>query len=254
MLACIVGMVVELQQDKLPTTADANGQHVAVATSTMVLMYALFIASVFPQGISNCYKQKVLKGGDLDVMWVSLWAGNFQVVWGMLGYTTTWIHYPVPGGYNNASPATLVSDLRDAWICFTGANPSSDVTSCSTDAAWTWFMLFLLFNVSFNLILLWLMKYLSATWASVSSVLCGNLYGVFGQSALLAGKGAAPMPVEQWLALILSSMAMWVYNIEDEQNVDGTSAYVLSNRDSDKAATEMSRRRKKRSATAPCMV
>merc|ERR1712190_374144 len=158
----------------------------------------------------------------------------FQVVWGMVGYTSNWIPYPVPGSHNDASPSTLRSDLSDAWICFTGFNPHPGHTegdTCTTDSAWLWFIVYLIFNVTFNLILLWLTKHLSATWASIGNVLCGDLYDVFGQFSFINGSGSKWLPLEQWLALMLSSIAMWVYNIEDEMDSTGKSVYGVQSKD-----------------------
>merc|ERR1712151_1447930 len=112
-----------------------------------------------------------------------------------------------------------MGDLGNAWTCFGGMNPNPEVSSCSTGAAWVWFVVYLAFNVFFNLLMLWLTKYLSATWASIGNILCGDLYGVFGQFKVFSGTGSKIMPLEQWLALVLSSIAMWVYNLEDEVDI-----------------------------------
>merc|ERR1711879_995430 len=98
----------------------------------------------------------------------------------------------------------------------------------TTGTAWFWFTMYLAFNVFFNLFMLWVTKYLSATWASIGNILCGDLYGVFGQFRIVSGSGAKAMPLEQWLALILSSIAMWIYNIEDEVDIDGKSVYGVA--------------------------
>merc|ERR1712232_1141358 len=122
-----------------------------------------------------------------------------------------------------------MGDLGDSWTCFIGENPHSGISSCSADQAWLWFLVYLLFNVSFNVCMLWLTKYLSATWASIGNVLCGDLYGVFGQFGVISGGGSNQwMPLEQWLALAFSSVAMWVYNIEDEVGIDGKSVYGVA--------------------------
>merc|ERR1711879_237036 len=99
----------------------------------------------------------------------------------------------------------------------------------TTGAAWVWFAVYLAFNVFFNLLMLWLTKYLSATWASIGNILCGALYGVFGQFGIFSGTSTKVMPLEQWLALILSSIAMWVYNIEDEVDMHGKTVYGVKN-------------------------
>jgi hypothetical protein len=225
-LACLTGTVVELQDRKLPAPTDSSGDAVTVATGTMALMYAVFFIGVIPSGMSSCYKQKVTKSMDLDLMWITLWSANFQVLWALVSYNINWAPYPIPGGYNTESPATLAEDLGDAWTCLTGTNPTPEIHSCSSDQAWLWFLVYLLFSVSYKLCILWLTKYLSATWASIGNVLCYDMYGVFGQFGVISGVGHNRwMPLEQWLALAFTSVAMWVYNTEDEVGSDGESVY-----------------------------
>jgi len=210
-----------------------------VSTSTMLICYTVYIVGVIPQGINNCYRQKVSKMVDLDLMWATFWCGNFQVAWGILMYGINWIPYPVPGGTNTASPATLGSDLVDSWTCFTGSAPKPSDWSCTTDSAWFWFLWYLVCHVFFNLLMLWLTKHLSATWASIGNVLCGDLFGFFGQFSIVSGKASEVMPLAQWLGLALSSMAMWVYNIEDEIDADGKVVYGVQQADvKDKLAVE----------------
>merc|ERR1712232_1182211 len=100
--------------------------------------------------------------------------------------------------------------------------------TCTTGQAWIWFMVYLFFNLTFNMAVLWLTKYMSGTWASIGNILCGDLYGIFGQFSVFSGKPTQVMPLPEWLALILSSVAMWVYNIEDEMDVTGKSVYGVN--------------------------
>jgi hypothetical protein len=210
MIAVIVGMSVELQQGGLPQPTAADGSTIEVSVGVMLLMYVIYLIGVIPSGMSNCYKQKVLKEFDMNCMWASWWSGNMQIFMGWFCFMISWLPYPVPGGgHNTQSPLTLGSDLADSWTCFTGSNPKpSEDSSCTTGTAWAWFIVYLAFNVFFNLLMLWLTKYLSATWASIGNILCGDLYGVFGQFGIFSGTGTKVMPLEQWLALILSSIAM----------------------------------------------
>ena len=189
-------------------------------------MYALFIVAIIPSAFSNCYKQKKLKQVNLDVMWSFFWAGMWQVIWGFLMFPLNWIPWPEPGGKNEQSPSKLGEDLADSWTCFMGTNPKPEVTTCDAEPAWVWFGCYLLFNVFFNLFFLWLIKRLSGTWAAIGSILCGNLCGIFSQYEIFAGKSARKLTMEQWLALVLSSIAMWVYNIEEETDIDGNSVYA----------------------------
>lgn len=224
LISCVVAVNVQLASQGLPQPV-ADARVIETSTGVMTIIYLVYLIGVVPSAASNCYKQKVTKGVDLDLMWATFWAGNFQVLWGLLMYPINWIPYPMPGHTNSQSPATLVSDLADSWACFTGHAPTPANSSCTTDSAWLWFIWYLTFNVFFNLLMLWLTKYLSATWASIGNVLCGDLFGVFGQFGFVSGNATQVMPLAQWLSLALSSMAMWVYNIEDEVNADGKVVY-----------------------------
>eukprot|EP00435_Cladocopium_sp_Y103_P072072 s121_g39.t1 len=200
----------------LPPYKNAEGEIIYIAFGTLATMYLLYIFAIIPSAFSNCYKQKKLKQVNLDVMWSFFWSGMWQVFWGFLLYPLSWVPWPTPTGHNEAGPSTLGQDLRDSWTCFMGRNPKPSVTTCSAEPAWLWFMMYLLFNVFFNLFFLWLIKRLSGTWASIGSILCGNLCGIFSQFELFAGPSAQKLTMEQWMALVLSSIAMWVYNIEEE--------------------------------------
>jgi len=229
LMSCVVAVNVQLASDGLPEPVASDGRVIETSTGVMAITYLVYIIGVVPSAASGCYKQKVTKGVDLDLMWATFWSGNFQVLWGLLMYGVNWIPYPVPGGTNAQSPATLGSDLAGSWACFTGHAPTPTQVSCTTDSAWLWFICFLCFNVFFNLLMLWLTKYLSATWASIGNVLCGDLFGIFGQFGFVSGSASRVMPLAQWLSLALSSMAMWVYNIEDEVNADGQVVYGVPN-------------------------
>lgn len=214
---CVIG---------LPPYKNSNGELVHVDFGILLFMYALFIVAIIPSAFSNCYKQKKLKQVNLDVMWSFFWAGMWQVIWGFLMFPLNWIPWPEPGGKNEQSPSGLGEDLADSWTCFMGTNPKPEVTTCDAEPAWVWFGCYLLFNVFFNLFFLWLIKRLSGTWAAIGSILCGNLCGIFSQYEIFAGKSARKLTMEQWLALVLSSIAMWVYNIEEETDIDGNSVYA----------------------------
>merc|ERR1712124_156654 len=68
-----------------------------------------------------------------------------------------------------------------------------DETCAGTPPPWVWIILYLTFNVSFNLALTWLTKRMSAAWAQIATVLCLNLCSFFSQFKFLMGGGATPM-------------------------------------------------------------
>ena len=51
-------------------------------------------------------------------------------------------------------------------------NPGDGVCAVEGGSAALWFLIYILFNVVFNVLLLWLTKRMSATWAQIGTVLC----------------------------------------------------------------------------------
>jgi len=82
-------------------------------------------------------------------------------------------------------------------------------------------VVYLLFNVSFNVLLLWLTKRMSATWATIATVLCLDLTCLFSMSPVLLGDEAQPVTFQQYLGLILAGVAMWTYNLRPERDAEG---------------------------------
>ena len=83
------------------------------------------------------------------------------------------------------------------------------------------FIVYLLFNVAFNVLLLWLTKRMSATWAAIATVLCLDITSLLSMSKVLMGSEATPVTLQQYLGLILAGIAMWVYNLRPERDVHG---------------------------------
>jgi len=216
-----VSVVVQLQTGNPPLGEYNNTIGQLVQSSP--LWYAMYIIGTVPNGISNCYKQKCLKGVDLEVMYATLWSGNWQIVWGLLMFPANWIPLPSPAVVT--TPADMGSYLRDTLICFFGRaptdRPSDAVCASPGGSAFVWFMVYLVFNVSFNVLLLWLTKRMSATWATIATVLCLDLTCLFSMSRALMGDEAQSVTLEQYLGLLIAAIAMLVYNLRPELDKDG---------------------------------
>jgi len=250
LMSGLVSVVVNLQTNDPPL-----GEYAApggTLQQSSALWYLIYIVGTVPSGVSNCYKQKCLKSVDLEVMYASFWSGNWQIMWGLLTFPINWIPMPSPAPVH--PPAETGEFLSRAWTCFfgevplnaTGApylppettttfvpsvcNGSSEVSSydpgdavCAAagGSAAVWFLVYIVFNVTFNVLLLWLTKRMSATWAQIGTVLCLDLASVFSQFTFLMGSEAQALTLQQWFGLILAGIAMWVYNLKDELDEDG---------------------------------
>merc|ERR1712039_380550 len=166
------------------------------------------------QAWGNVYKQVILQTRDVDVCYATWWAGNFQVLWGWLFLPLIWI--PIPG-QETTKPSELFGEIGYTLSCLAGNMPRPDDTTCaSSPPPWFWVIIYLCFNVTFNMALLWLTKRMSANWAQVATVLCLNLCSIFAQFKFAAGDAAEWMSLNDWLGLILASIALWSYNLEEE--------------------------------------
>lgn len=245
----LVSIVVNLQTNDPPL-----GEYAAAGGTlqqSSALWYVIFVLGTVPSGISNVYKQKCLKSVDLEVMYASFWSGNWQIMWGLLTFPINWIPTPPPAP--NHHPSDTSEFLVRAWDCFLGHVPLNStgqpylpssttyhetVSACNTSltadfdpgdtvcaagdgSAAVWFIVYIVFNVTFNVLLLWLTKRMSATWAQIGTVLCLDLASIFSMSTFLMGDEAQVLTLQQWFGLVLAAIAMWVYNLKDERDAQG---------------------------------
>jgi len=185
-------------------------------------------ASVVPGAASNVYKQHVLQGADVDVIYAAWWSGNFQVLWGWFCVPMMWIH--MPG--QNLLPSQTMQSFFDTLSCLAGNVPHPGEEHCATfPTPWFWFGVYCGFNLAFIVLMLWLTKKMSATWAQIAIVLCFDLTNIFGMVPLIAGGAAQPMSFNDWLATALASLALWVYNLQPEESRSAPKRHVESTED-----------------------
>jgi len=222
----LAAITVELQTGDPPLGAyvDPNG----TTRQSSAGWFIIYLLGTIPAGISNAYKQKCLKSVDLEVMYASLWAGWWQIFWGLLLFPANWIPLPSPAVPN--PPDETFDFLKRSLVCFVGHVPldssglpieADSVCASPGGSAAVWFVIYLLFNVSFNVLLLWLTKRMSGTWAQVATVLCLDIASLFSQFRFLMGNEASTLVYEDYLGLAIAAVAMWVYNLQDEVDSDG---------------------------------
>jgi len=209
-----MGINRELASGTLGTYVDANGE---IAQSSG-MWYVIFVLGNVPMGFANVYNQKYLQEDDLDIMYASFWGGMWQIVAGLLFFPVNWIPLPAPAVVQR--PEDSLDYFWRGCLCTVGIAPSSDpldlVCEASGGSPAMWFGVYLLCTMSFNVLLNWLTKYMSATWANIGSVLCLDLSAIMSMSTLLMGSEARAVTLEQYLALMLAAIAMAVYTLQPE--------------------------------------
>eukprot|EP00928_Gymnodinium_smaydae_P007514 TRINITY_DN12698_c0_g2_i3.p1 TRINITY_DN12698_c0_g2~~TRINITY_DN12698_c0_g2_i3.p1 ORF type:complete len:349 (-),score=90.75 TRINITY_DN12698_c0_g2_i3:496-1542(-) len=188
----------------------ATGRYQLLGSAEMLLWIIIFLVSVVPMAASNVYKQHILQGRDADVNYFSWWGGNFQVLWGWLCIPLLWIKLP----NQSLSPDSFFEVIANTWSCLWGVAPGpGDETCVTSPPPAVWFLLYLLFNIAFSVLILWLTKHMSAAWTLVAMVLCLDLTNVLGMVPIIAGGGAQTMEAKDWLATLLASLALLVYEL-----------------------------------------
>merc|ERR1711972_447811 len=115
-----------------------------------------------------------------------------------------WI--PLPQSHA-VQPGDTGMALKNTFSCMLGNTPHGYLDASCAESSLppiAWFGLYLCFNLSFNILLLWLTKRMSATWAQIATVLCLDLTNILGQFRSFAGGGAKVMTLSDWLATILA--------------------------------------------------
>jgi len=193
----------------------SDGAFHLLSAGAGLLWFGVFLASVVPSAVSSVYKQHVLQGRDVDILYASWWSGNFQILWGLLAVPLLWVKLP---GQDHLAPGETFQAIGDTLSCMSGNVPHPGDESCAgSTPPLFWFGVYLLFNLSFNVLMLWLTKHLSAAWATLATVLCLDLTNVFGMVPFMAGGAAQVMSLNDWLATALASIALWIYNMEPEE-------------------------------------
>jgi len=199
------------------TLGEYKDPHNVTHTSSLI-WYGVFIAGTIPMGYSSVLNQKWLQKVDLDVVWSSYWGGYWQLLAAFMTFPMNWVALPYPASHQ--APGDTWTYIKHGTTCIMGYAPTaSDLDQqCVSEGggAYMWFGLYLLFCMAFNVLLCWLTKRMSATWATIGSVLCLDLSALLGSMTWLLGSEAAPVTFEQVLGLLIAGLAIVLYSQSDD--------------------------------------
>jgi len=191
-----------------------GGEYIKLSASAMAFWYGLFLVSTFPGAVGNVYKQRVLQAQDVDVFYATWWSGNFQVLWGLICLPLMFM--PLPG-QETPKISEFFSEIGHTFACMGGSTERAGDGTCGTSPPpYFWIIVYLLFNITFNLAMTWLVKKISAAWAQIATVVCLGMCNIFSTSKLIMGASAEPMSLDDWLGVVIVCISLWVYNLESE--------------------------------------
>merc|ERR1712048_77032 len=188
-----------------------KGSYIKLTFGTMVFWYGIFFISTLPAAVGNVYKQSVLQGADVDVFYATWWSGCFQVLWGFLCLPLAWI--PLPGQPTVTPGDFFGSEIGNTLTCMSGVSAQPGDETCEIQPPpYFWIILYLIFNITFNMAMLWLVKRVSAVWAQIATVVCLGLVNVFSSFSFIMGDSANPLAPTDWVGVVIVCMALGVYN------------------------------------------
>jgi len=184
-----------------------------------LLWFPVFIIGQIPSAASNVYKEGGLKSITSDVWHVNAWIGVYQLLWGAITLPTVFI--PWPHTDSVISPSQLGPYLSDGFSCFVlGKNPPHGGDQCGS-LLWL-FCLYMVFNISFNQLMLYVFKEGSSVLATVASAVRLPIVDILLLWKFLAGP-AVVKKLSGWdlgaLALLVLGVVVyrWLPEIENKK-------------------------------------
>lgn len=182
---------------------------------TWIWIFLLFLANV-PMAASNVYKEKYLKEAQLDVWYLNGWVAFYQFIFGLMCFPITFVPLPAPATY--ITPKQLPKYFADGVKCFFGFN--SILTGDSPDQCgyfWLIFMVFIIFNMTYNILILVVFQRGSSTLAVIASAARLALSNVGFLLPFLAGEAAQKeLSLFDIIALIILILGIIVYSLKKE--------------------------------------
>ncbi|EQC39262.1 hypothetical protein SDRG_03467 [Saprolegnia diclina VS20] len=175
----------------------------------------LFVFSCVPNAGANVYKEIGLKDVDLDVWYANAWVSTYQLLWGVATMWTIRIQ-----AFSNPTVewADFPSYVEAAHNCFFGNEVTfNGVTSTCDGSIFTIYVQYIVFNIAFNMLMMYIFKEGSSVLFVFSSAVCLPLTDLLYMVPLLAGPRASQtFTIFDGFALFIIVMGMLVYHSEKE--------------------------------------
>jgi len=153
----VIGIVVVL----IPTFTSKEQSGQGDESSGTILMWCgVLIVSCVPMTLSSVYKEKALGETEIDVVYLNGWVAVYQFIICLV--------LAVPGGYaSSLEPYQIPQNFVDGAKCYIGDNSILESTAtivadqCKTAPIFV--TMYLIFNVAYNILIIMILKYGSAT-------------------------------------------------------------------------------------------
>lgn len=190
------------------------------STQTTIVGVIIFLASTVPLAFSGVYKEIAFKGVDLDVYYFNAWVATFQVMWGVLFMPVS----AIPG-FGEIPISEVPSNLYNGMKCMVGIN-SVYHTSSQYQHIDDCHLAFLqvggytLANVTYNVLLLAVIKYGSAALFYIASAALLPLSDICFTLPFVMGSQTSKLTPFDIAGLIIILLGLFLYRLKGETTPD----------------------------------
>lgn len=184
----------------------------AANTGNVFFWNMFYLCQVIPFAASNVYKDIAFKSVDMDVWYLQFWDVFWQSVFGTLLFPINTI-LPPPA---DVAWSQIPGNMRDGAFCLIGRNlivPDGTATSCDLpnashpcdrcEGAWVILLIYMAINVAYNVFILLVIKYGSATVLSIAQTVRLPLTNICFSFNFIMGKDVTPFSGESLYGLLI---------------------------------------------------
>lgn len=165
------------------------GEHISQTKPGFAIMFFL---AVIPTAFSNVFKEIAFKGADLDIYLVNAWVATFQFIIGFPLLPIGVLVDPNPMESLKALPKEFLYGME----CFVGLGPDGEL--CMQRLVVVHILVYLFINIFYNIFVLSVLKYGSASLLQISSAMLLPLANITFTIAPIMNE-FKPRTPEAWL-------------------------------------------------------
>jgi len=193
-----------------------------------------YLCQVIPFAASNVYKDIAFKAVDMDVWYLQFWDVFWQSLVGTLLFPINTI-LPEPA---TIAWSSIPGSMKNGTLCLIGENLiTPENSSCAAKAevvycdecynAWVILLIYMAINVAYNVFILLVIKYGSATILSIAQTIRLPLTNICFSFKFIMGKDTTPFSGYSLGGLLVILAGLTAYRVgslikKKPENADGT--------------------------------